>query len=68
LSAGVVSAFQLAIWARDRLALPDPAVGFNPDVEQPVGDATLVNLPTWWWVRNWSARYSRAEAAGSGPR
>lgn len=60
----VVSAFQLAIWARDRLALPDPAVGFNPDVNSPVGDATLVNLPTWWWVRNWSVRDSRAEAGG----
>jgi hypothetical protein len=60
----VVSAFQMAIWARDRLNLPNPLVDFNPDVNSPVGAATLVNLPTWWWVQNWSNRQSRAEAGG----
>ncbi|MCI0689856.1 MAG: hypothetical protein L0Y54_21840 [Sporichthyaceae bacterium] len=60
----VVSAFDMALWARDRLNLPNPNVAFNPDVDSPVGAATLVNLPTWWWVENWSSRQSRAEAGG----
>lgn len=63
--AGVlISPFDLAIWARDLLALPDPNVAYNPDVNASIGSATLVNLPTWWWIRNWSVRENRTEAGG----
>lgn len=59
----VVSPEELAIWARNRMRLPEPAVSFNPRVPSEVGPATFVGLPTWWWVSNWSAR-SQYTSAG----
>jgi hypothetical protein len=52
----------LAIWARNHMQLPRPAVSFNPRVPSSVGSATVVGLPTWWWVTNWSERTQFTEA------
>ncbi|MCI0689268.1 MAG: hypothetical protein L0Y54_18850 [Sporichthyaceae bacterium] len=52
----------LAIWARNHMRLPRPAVGLSPQVPSSLGPATVVGLPTWWWVTDWSQRTQSTQA------
>jgi hypothetical protein len=55
----VVPAEVLADLAREQLVFANPEVDYNPKVNGPL--ATLVGLPTWFWVTNQGA------ALGNGP-
>lgn len=58
----VVTAAQLAQRAYNRLQLPMPEVGFNPRRSSSAGAATLVTIPTWFWVEDWSGASQRTRA------
>lgn len=58
----VVTPEGLAVWARNHMRLPRPAVSFSPRMPSSLGPATVVGLPTWWWVSNWSARTQHTQA------
>jgi len=64
-SAGpVVTPAQLAQQAYNRLRLPLPVPEFNPRRSSSAGDATLVTIPTWFWVTDWSGASQRTQAGG----
>ncbi len=48
---------QLAQRIRNRMVLPTPTVGLNPDGEP----YQLVQFPIWWWVSNWAPMTQRTE-------
>ncbi len=50
----IVSPWMLVEDLLQALTLPKPSVRFNPEINTATGVATLVNLPTWWWVENWA--------------
>lgn len=47
----VIAPEELALAAREYLEIPEPEVDRNPKVGSS-GGATMVNLPTWFWVTN----------------
>lgn len=53
---------QLAQVAYSRLRLPRPRARFNPARPSSAGPATVVHLPTWWWVDTWTTRTRRTGA------
>ena len=55
----VVPAEVLADLAREELTFANPEIDYNPKLSGPL--ATLVGLPTWFWVTN------QAAALGNGP-
>jgi hypothetical protein len=55
---------QLAEHAVSRLRLPLPMPRFDPRRESSVGPATLVNVPTWFWVDGWTPAARRTQAGG----
>jgi hypothetical protein len=70
--APMVTPQELAEAARDELEIPDPEIDRNPKVRD-TDDATLVGLPTFFWVTNPAAvggragqRFIRAEVVGAG--
>jgi hypothetical protein len=58
----VVTPAQLAQQAYNRLRLPLPRPEFNPKRSSSAGAATLVTIPTWFWVDNWSGASQRTRA------
>lgn len=48
----VIEPEELALAASEFLEIPEPAVDRNPKVSAGQPDATLVNLPTWFWVND----------------
>ncbi len=46
----VVEPEELALAASEYLEIPEPAVDRNPKMGSGAENATLVNLPTWFWV------------------
>ena len=48
---------QLAQRIHNRMVLPTPTVGLNPDGEP----YQLVQFPIWWWVSNWAPMTQRTE-------
>ena len=42
---------ELARYARDSMTLVPPALEWNPKIRA-TGDAAMVNVPTWFWVRD----------------
>ena len=70
--APMVTPQELAEAAREELQIPDPEIDRNPKVHD-TDDATLVGLPTYFWVTNPQAvggaageRFIRAEVVGAG--
>jgi hypothetical protein len=70
--APMVTPEELAEAARDELQIPDPEIDRNPKVHD-TDDATLVGLPTFFWVTNPAAvggvggeRKIRADVVGAG--
>ncbi|GAB3239770.1 hypothetical protein [Kineosporia babensis] len=70
--APMVTPEELAQAARDNLQIPDPEIDRNPRVHE-TGDATLVGLPTFFWVTDPDSvggeageRFIRAEVVGAG--
>lgn len=55
---------QLAQRASNRLPLPLPAPKFNPARPSSAGPATLVAIPTWFWVDGWTPVRQRTQAGG----
>lgn len=53
---------QLAKRATNRLPLPLPAPKFNPSRPSSAGPATLVAIPTWFWVDGWEPVRQRTQA------
>jgi hypothetical protein len=58
----VVTPAQLAQIAYSRLPLPVPRARFNPAQPTSAGPATTVNLPTWWWIDDWTEQRQRTSA------
>lgn len=52
----------LALFAQERLDLPDPELGWNP--QRAPDAATLVNLDTWVWLENSPAALDVTASAG----
>jgi len=63
-AAPVVTPAQLAQQAYNRLRLPLPQANFNPKRSSSAGAATLVTIPTWFWVEDWSGASQRTQAGG----
>jgi len=63
-SGGRVSPAMLAQEAYNRLPLPLPKANFNPRRSSSAGAATLVTIPTWFWVEDWSGASQRTQAGG----
>ncbi|MBT0772261.1 hypothetical protein KIH74_25170 [Kineosporia sp. J2-2] len=70
--APMVTPDELAEAARDNMEIPDPEIDRNPKVHD-TDDATLVGLPTFFWVTNPASvggaegtRFIRAEVVGAG--
>ena len=59
-----VVAEQLAQRATNRLPLPLPSPKFNPSRPSSAGPATLVAIPTWFWVDGWTPVRQRTQAGG----
>lgn len=55
---------QLARRASNRLPLPLPAPKFNPSRPSSAGPATLVAIPTWFWIEGWEPVRQRTQAGG----
>lgn len=55
---------ELARRATNRLLLPLPAPKFNPSRPSSAGPATLVAIPTWFWVDGWRPISQRTQAGG----
>lgn len=53
---------QLAVQATNRLPLPLPVPRFDPSRPSSAGPATLVNIPTWFWVERWEPVRQRTQA------
>jgi hypothetical protein len=60
----VVTPALLAQQAYNRLRLPLPQPEFNPKRSSSAGAATLVTIPTWFWVEDWSGASQRTRAGG----
>jgi len=55
---------RLAQDATNRLPLPLPQAKFNPARPSSAGPATLVAIPTWFWVDRWQPITQRTQAGG----
>ncbi|MGQ0842983.1 MAG: hypothetical protein ACT4QF_02495 [Sporichthyaceae bacterium] len=55
---------QLARRATSRMPLPLPAPKFNPSWPSSAGPATLVAIPTWFWIDGWKPVSRRTQAGG----
>jgi hypothetical protein len=55
---------RLAQRATNRLPLPLPSPRFNPSRPSSAGPATLVAIPTWFWVEGWQPVTQRTRAGG----
>jgi len=55
---------RLAQDATNRLPLPLPQPKFNPSRPSSAGPATLVAIPTWFWVDGWRPVTQRTQAGG----
>ncbi|MGQ0467997.1 MAG: hypothetical protein ACT4QG_22105 [Sporichthyaceae bacterium] len=55
---------QLARRATNRMPLPLPAPKFNPSRPSNAGPATLVAIPTWFWIEGWAPVRQRTRAGG----
>ena len=53
---------ELARRATNRLPLPLPSPEFDPSRPSSAGPATLVNIPTWFWVEGWEPVRQRTQA------
>jgi hypothetical protein len=53
---------RLAREATNRLPLPPPSPKFNPARPSSAGPATLVEIPTWFWVEGWKPIGQRTQA------
>jgi hypothetical protein len=52
--------------ARARAQLPSPVISTSPSSIDQFEDATIVNFPTWFWIKPSAWRTVRATAAGGG--